>query len=74
MLQEAGNIKNTVVLFFPQIHCLHLIYSEVAWVIVPSGNQVQPQIILDPDYLPYHHSVSYDYGLVQANKQKTQLK
>ena len=26
--------------------------SEVAWVLVSSGTQVQPQIIIDPDYLP----------------------
>ena len=35
--------------------------SEVAWVQVSSGTQVQPQIILDPDYLPDYVSVSYDY-------------
>ena len=34
--------------------------SEVAWVLVSSGTQVQPQIILDPDYLPDYLSVSYD--------------
>ena len=34
--------------------------SEVAWVLVSSGIQVQPQIILDPDYLPDFLSVSYD--------------
>ena len=33
--------------------------SEVAWVLVCSGTQVQPQIILDPDYF----YVSYDYAL-----------
>ena len=38
-------------------------YAEVAWVIVPSRTQVQPQIIPDPDYLPDHLSVSYDYDL-----------
>ena len=36
-------------------------YAEVAWVLVYSGTQVQPQIILDPDYLPESPSVSYDY-------------
>ena len=36
-------------------------YSEVAWVLVSSGTQVQPQIILDPDYLPDDLFVSYDY-------------
>ena len=34
-----------------------------SWVLVFSGTQVQPQIILDPDYLPDYLSVSYDYGL-----------
>ena len=37
------------------------LYSEVAWVLKSSGTQVQPQIILDPDYLPDYLSVSYDY-------------
>ena len=37
------------------------------WTWVPedtrsSGTQVQPQVILDPDYLPDYLSVSYDYG------------
>ena len=36
--------------------------SDVAWVLVSSGTQVQPQIILDPDYLPNNLSVSSDYG------------
>ena len=51
MLQEAGHIKNTVALILRHIQCLHLMYSEVAWVIVSSRAQVQPQIILNPDYL-----------------------
>ena len=37
-------------------------YSEVAWVLVSLGTQVQPSIKLDPDYLPDYVSVSYDYG------------
>ena len=61
MFQEAGHIKNTVVLIFRHIQCLHLMNSEVAWVITSSGTQVQSQIILDPDYLPDYLSVSYDY-------------
>ena len=36
-------------------------YAEVAWVLVSSRTQVQSQVILDPDYLPDHLSVSYDY-------------
>ena len=31
------------------------------WVLVSSGTQVHPQVILDPDYLPAYLSVSYDY-------------
>ena len=62
VLQEAGNIKNTVVLIFRHIHCLYLMYSEVAWVLVSSGTQFQPQIILDPDHLPNYPSISYDYA------------
>ena len=62
MLQEAGHIKNTVVLILWHIQCLHLMYSEVAWVLVPLGTQVQPQIILVPDYLTDYLSSSYDYG------------
>ena len=59
-----SHIKNTVVLTiltFRHIQCLHLMYAEVAWVLVYSGTQVQRQIILDPDYLPESPSVSCDY-------------
>ena len=52
MLQEAGHIKNTVVFMFQYIQCLYLMYYEVAWVLVSLGTQVQPQIIIDPGYLP----------------------
>ena len=44
------------------IQCLHLMYAEVAWVLVSLGTQVQPQVILDPDYLPDYLSVYYDYA------------
>ena len=37
-------------------------YSEVAWVLVSSRTQVQPQIILEPDYVPDYLFVSYGYG------------
>ena len=63
MLQDAGHIKNTVALIFRHIQCLHLINSDVAWLLVSSGTQVQSQTIFDPDYLPDYLSVSYDYGL-----------
>ena len=36
-------------------------YSEVAWVLLPLGAQVQPQIILEPGYRPDCFSVSYGY-------------
>ena len=58
--------KNTIfltILTFWHIQCLHLMYAEVAWVLVSSGTQVQPQVILDPDYLSDYLSVSYDYVL-----------
>ena len=35
-------------------------YFEIAWVLVSPRMQVQPQIILGPDYLPDFLSVSYD--------------
>ena len=38
-------------------------YADVAWVLVFSGIQVQPQIIIVPDYLPGYPSVSYDYNI-----------
>ena len=50
-----------IILTFWHIQCLHLMYAEVAWVLVSSETQVQPQIILDPDYLPDYLSNSYDY-------------
>ena len=49
------------ILTFRNIQCLHLMYAEVAWVLVSSGTQVQLQVILDRDYLPDYLSISYDY-------------
>ena len=63
--RSLSRINTTVVLtilVFQHIQFLHLMYAEVAWVLVPSGPQVQPQIIPDPDYLPDYLSVSYDYA------------
>ena len=48
--------------------------SKVAWVLVSSGNQVQPQIILDPDFLPDYLSVYYDYDLNYYGAKKLQRK
>ena len=61
MLQEAGHIKYTVVFIFQYIQCLYLINTEVARILVSLGTKVQPQIIIDPDYLPDYLSISYDY-------------
>ena len=66
-LQEVAHMKNTVVFIFQHIQCLHLMDSEVAWVLVSSGTQVQPQIILDSDYLPDYLSVSYEYVNIDLN-------
>ena len=56
---------------FQHIQCLHLMYPEVAWVLVSSGAQVQPQIILYPDYLPDYLFVSDDYGITMITRQMT---
>ena len=64
--RSLSHVNNTLVLTiltFRHIQCLHIMHAEVAWVLVSSGTQVQPQITLDPDYLPDYISVSYDYGL-----------
>ena len=58
MLQETGHIKNTVVLIFRPIQCLHLMYYDVAWALVSSGTQAQLQIILYRDYLSDYLSFS----------------
>ena len=43
MLQEAGHIKNVVLLIFQRIQHLHLMYSEVVCVLVSSVTHVQRQ-------------------------------
>ena len=35
-------------------------YSEIAWVVVTSGSQDWPQIILDIDYFRDYLSVTYE--------------
>ena len=58
-----SHIKNTValsILTFWHIKSLHLMNAETTWVVVSSGTQVQPQVILDPNYLPDYLSLSYD--------------
>ena len=61
MLQEVGHIKNAVVLIFRYTQCLHLMYSEAAWVPVSSGTQIQPQIMLDPDTV-IRNNIVWKYG------------
>ena len=36
-------------------------YIEVAWVLVSSRTQAQPQIMRKPGYLPDYLSIFYDY-------------
>ena len=55
-LQEVGHINNTVVSIIRYFQCLHLMYSEVACVLVSSETQVQPRLILKPGYLPHYLS------------------
>ena len=76
-----SHVNNTVVLTiltFQHIQCLHLMYAEVAWVLVSSETQVQLQIIPDPHYLPDYLSVSYDYALskyrISSNKRQVSNK
>ena len=57
-------MESTVVLTIVTFHHIQYIpfmYAEVAWVLVSSRTQVQPQIILDSDHLRDYLSVSYDY-------------
>ena len=49
MLQDVGDIKNTVILILPHIPFLYLMYSEVVWVPLFSGTQAELQMILDQD-------------------------
>ena len=60
-LSQDCPFHTTVTLILQHIYCLHLMNSDLAWVLVSSGTQIQPQMILDPDYLPDYLSVSYDY-------------
>ena len=49
-------------------------YAEVAWVLVSSITQVQPQIILNPDYIPDYLSISYDYEYMKECEKLTFVK
>ena len=57
--KKVGKYNVLTILTFWHIQCLHLMYAEVAWVLVSSGTEVQPKIILDPDYFPDYLFVSY---------------
>ena len=43
-------------------------YSEVSWVLLSYRTQVQPQIILDPDYFPDYLSVSSYRSCCETSK------
>ena len=60
VLQEIGHVNNAILLIFWYFQCLRCIamYSEVGVLLVSSGTQVQPQVVLEPNYLPYYLSVS----------------
>ena len=81
-LQEFDHIKNTVVLLLSHIECLHLMDCEITWVLVFSGTQIKPQIIIDTYYLLDYLFFSYYYGnkmcfsrrLQQALKEELILK
>ena len=62
--KECHCFDHSQILIFRHIQCLHLMYADVAWVLVSSGTQAQPQIILDPDYLTDYLYVSYDYDQI----------
>ena len=67
-----SHIKNTValtILTFRNIQYLHLMYAEIAWIVVSLGTELQSEVILDPDYLPDYLSVSYDYVQILLTKQ-----
>ena len=64
-------MKNTIVLIFRHIQCLPLIYIEIlslsmlsmlSWILLSSGNQIQLQITLSPEYRLDYLFVSSDYG------------
>ena len=48
-------------------------YAEVAWVLVSSQTQVQPQVILNPGHLPDYLSVSYGYETISKPLKTTTI-
>ena len=64
--RKLVHVNKTVpltIVTFQHIQCLHLTYTEVAWVLISSETQVQLQAIPDPDYLPFF----YDYDRINAD-------
>ena len=63
VLKEAGHIKNTAILIFQHIQCLHLMCSfEVAWVLVSSNSSSAANNT--HSRLTSKLSISYDYVLI----------
>ena len=65
VLQKAGHTKNTIILIFLHIQCLHLMHFEIAWVLLSSGTQIQLQVILHSDNFPDYLSSSYEYVMTR---------
>ena len=65
--KKPAKYKVLTILTSRHIQCLHLMFAELAWVLVSSRTQAQPQIILDPDYFPDYLSGSYDYDSINLN-------
>ena len=59
---HINNIIALTILTIWNIQCLHLMYDEVAWVLVSLGTLAQPQIIPDPDYRADYPCLCYAYG------------
>ena len=51
MLQETNHYIEYSCSDVPDNQCLHLMYSEVAWVLASLRTQIGPQIILGLDHL-----------------------
>ena len=66
--KKPAKYKVLTILTFHHIQYLHLMDADVVWVLVSSETQVQPQIILDPDYLPDYLFVSYDYVMSNSSE------
>ena len=70
VLQEANHCNEYSCSDFPDNQCLHLMYSEVAWVLASLRTQIWPQIILGLDHLPDYLSISCDYASHKTGKKE----